>query len=316
MTSLHAKSSNQARDRQGGFALVVVLWIVTVLALQVSLFNLSVRDAASLASNELAILRGEALATAGVEVAAARMLARDPAQRWRADGSVRQIALGDALVEIAIRDEAARIDINEADAELLSSMLQRFVRNPRTVAQWVDRIMDWRDPDSDPRPQGAEELDYRRAGLPYGPSNGPMLDPSELTRILDFSPAVAQALASHLTVFGGDGGINPQLATRETLLLLPGAEASTVERIMELRQRGEEGARAATAELGPSAKWLTARRGPAYRIEVAVRGNSEPAIGTAEAVVLIGKDAQAPFHILSWRYEPRMWVAQGGAKKP
>jgi len=46
------------------------------------------RDRLAEFRDELAMLRGEALATAGVEVAVAHMLERDPARRWQADGSL------------------------------------------------------------------------------------------------------------------------------------------------------------------------------------------------------------------------------------
>src|SRR6202023_931438 len=72
-------------ERQRGLALVVVLWVVALLALQVSILNLTVRDTSSLATTELATLRGEALAMAGVEMAVAHLLARNPARRWGAD---------------------------------------------------------------------------------------------------------------------------------------------------------------------------------------------------------------------------------------
>jgi general secretion pathway protein K len=290
---------------QRGFALVVVLWVVALLALQVSLFNLNVRDATSLAGNELAVLRGETLATAGIEIAVARMLERDPSRRWRADGSTREITIGGSLVMISIRDEATRIDINEADADLLASMMHRFERNPSTVAQWVDRIIDWRDSDSDPRPHGAEAPDYRRAGLSYGPNNGPLIDPSELSRVLGFPDDVAQALARYVTVYGGDGEINPEFAPREVLMSLPGGNEATIDRVMDWVRRGGMTTGSGTpAQLAPFRKWLTDRQGPAFRIEVAVRSDGVPAIGAAEAVVLIGKDSTAPFRTLSWRYEP------------
>ena len=54
------------------------------------------------------------------------------------------------------------------------------------------------------------------------------------------------------------------------------------------------------------------KHGPAYRIQIAVRSDSEQAFASAEAVVLIGKDAEAP-SVLSWRYEPRMWDTAGCA---
>jgi general secretion pathway protein K len=291
------------QERQRGLALVVVLWVVALLALQVSIFNLTVRDTSSLASTELAVLRGEALAMAGVEMAVAHLLERDPVRRWSADGSVREFHFGGARISVAVKDEAARVDINEAAPELLASMLRPYARSSGTVQKWVDRIMDRRDADADRRPQGAEAPDHRRA------NNGPFLDPSELERVLDFPAEVAEALAGRLTVYGGDGKVNPLLAPRDVLMMLPDAEPAEIDRALDLRGRGGEADVSAT--LGRLQNWFTQRHGPAYRIEVAVQGETERAFGSAEAVILIGKDTAAPFSTLSWRYEPRMWVAAG-----
>jgi general secretion pathway protein K len=256
-------------DRQQGFALVVVLWIVTLLALQVSIFNLAIRDAGSLAGNELAIARGEALAAAGVEMAAAGLLDPDPATRWLADGATREVEFGGARLSITVSDEAGRFDINAIDSEVLDALLRPFGRSAKDLVQWTDR-------------------------------NGPLLDPSELARALGLSTHALRYLIPHLTVHGGDGKINPLIAPREALLMLPGADPAEVDQSIDLRRRGREIA------LPSVEKWLTARSGPAYRVEVAVRGESPLAIGWAEATILIGKDREAPFRVLGWRYEPRV----------
>ena len=289
--------------RQRGIALVVVLWIVTLLALQVSIFNLTVRDAAALAGNELAAARGEALAAAGVELAAARLMQREIARRWQGNGSPHTVELGGARLQITILDESSRFDINEVGDELLASMLRPFAASQATLAQWVDRILDWRDPDSDRRPQGAEDLDYRRAGLAYGPRNGPFLDASELSRVLGMPASVADALARHLTVYSGEGKINPMLASREALLLLPGADKAEIDRAMQLKGEGRGGAQGGLEALGSLSRWFTTRVGPTYRVEVIVRNDgAEAAIGRAEAVILVGRDAATPFRVLRWRY--------------
>jgi general secretion pathway protein K len=285
---------------QRGIALVVVLWIVTLLALQVSIFNLGVRDAAALAGNELASARGEALAAAGVEMAAARLMERDLARRWQGNGSSHALALGGARVEIAILDESSRIDLNEASDELLASLLRPSAPSQATLAQWVDRILDWRDPDSERRPQGAEDIDYRRAGVGYGPRNGPFLDVSELGRVLGIPASVAEGLARHLTVFSGEGKINPLLASREALLLLPGADPLEIEQALRLRGSAGAGGQAGLASLS---RWFTSRVGPTYRVKVVVHGEGTGAvIGRVEAVILIGTDAATPYRVLSWRY--------------
>ena len=287
--------------RQRGIALVVVLWIVTLLALQVSIFNLTVRDATALAGNELAAVRGEALAAAGVELAAARLTERELARRWQGNGGTHTIMLGGARLQITILDESSRIDLNEASDELLASLLRPFAPSQATLTQWVDRILDWRDPDSDRRPQGAEDVDYRRAGVAWGPRNGPFLDVSELGRVLGIPASVAAELARHLTVYGGEGKINPLLASREALLLLPGADPVEIDRALQLKREGTSANWAASLlSLSP---WFTARVGPSYRVEVVVRSDGTGAtIGRAEAVILVGMDAATPFRVLSWRY--------------
>ena len=301
MASLLPDRSSTRRQR--GIALVVVLWIVTLLALQVSIFNLTVRDAASLAGNERAAARGEALASAGVELAAAGLMEREPTRRWRGDGAVRTVEFAGAQLQITVLDESSRFDINEVSDELLASLLRPLAETQTALTQWVDRILDWRDADSDRRPQGAEDLDYRRAGLAYGPRNGPFIDVSELGRVLGVPANVAAALARHVTVYGGEGKINPMLASRESLLLLPGADPVEIDRALQAQRGGGGSNPSGASALASLSRWFTTRVGPTYRVEVVVRAaNSEGAIGRAEAVILVGRDAAAPYRVLSWRY--------------
>lgn len=263
-------------ERQEGFVLIAVLWLVTLLALQISVFNVTVRDAGSIAGNELATIRGEALGAGGVELAAARLLEPDPALRWYADGSTREARLAGARLYITITDEAGRFDINELDQEVAQSLLRPFARSKENLEQWVDRLQEH-----------------------------PLLDVSQLGRVLGIPPGAVNALAPHVGVHGGDGKINPLVASRTALLMLPGADAVEVDRALALKRNGVEGGSEVAAALGSVNNWLTSRTGPAYRVEVAVRGDGRPAIGRVEAIILPGKGPAAPFRVLSWRYEPR-----------
>lgn len=268
---MRARPNRRASESQGGFALIVVLWIVALLALEASIFNLTIRDAGALAGSELAIARGEALTAAGVELAAAELMKPDEARRWPADGSTRDVRFGGAVLHIKVTDEAGRFDLNELGRELAAVLLRPFGGSAETLIQWVDR-------------------------------NGPFRDPSELAGALGLPASALRALMPHLTVHGSDGKINPLVASRETLLMLPGADAAEIDRALAMRRSGMSAAEIARA-LGSVSRWLTERAGPAYRIEVAVRGESGPAMGWAEAVILIGKDKAAPFRVLAWRYE-------------
>jgi hypothetical protein len=70
------------------------------------------------------------------------------------------------------------------------------------------------------------------------------------------------------------------------------------------------------AALAASRNWLSNRRGPAYRIEVTVRGVDVAAVGSVEAIVLVGRDGAAPYRTLRWRYDPGMWGQQAQDSKP
>jgi general secretion pathway protein K len=259
--------------RQRGFALVVVLWIVTLLALQVSIFSLAIRDAGALAGNELAIARGEALAAAGVEMAAAQLMQPEEQRRWPADGSTREVRFGGARLAITVTDEAGRLDINEIDGDLADAILRPIGGTTELMTQWIDR-------------------------------NGPLHDPSDLAHALGLPAGAVRLLLPYLTVHGGDGRINPMAAPREALLMLPGADPGEVELALRIRQSPGATAADVAQALRSVDKWLTERTGPAYRVEVAVQGESTPAIGHLEAVILLGKDGAAPFRVLGWRYEP------------
>lgn len=303
--------TGQARaKRQRGIALVVVLWTVTLLALQVSLFNLTVRDAASLAGNELAAARGETLAAAGVELAGARLMERELSRRWLGNGGLQTVELGGAQLQITITDESSRIDINEAEPELLASMLRPYANSPAMLAEWVDRIIDWRDPDNDRRPQGAEEIDYRRANVGYVPRNGPFLDVSELGRVLGIPARVVEGLAPYVTVYSGEGKINPSLAPRQALLALPGADPAEIDRALQLKQGGRGAG--GPDSLVALTKWFTTRSGPTYRVEVLVRSNrSDAVMASVEAVILVGRDPASPYRVLSWRQGTRVREGEG-----
>ena len=67
---------------------------------------------------------------------------------------------------VAVRDEAARIDLNAASFELLQAFFEAL-GEPRAVAtRLAAAVIDWRDADSLGQPAGgAEDADYAAAGL-------------------------------------------------------------------------------------------------------------------------------------------------------
>ena len=303
------------RPNERGVALVVVLWVIVVLSIQVGLFTVQVRDGVRLLDNATAAARGQALMHAAVETAVARLTARVPRERWQADGAQRALRIGDMDVTLSIHDENARININAAEPALLEGLLRELTRSPGEAQMLADRIVDWRDPDSNRRTKGAEDQDYRRARMEHGAADQPFLDVADLGRVLGMSAELAQELAPHLTIYTADGRINPRLASETVLRSLPDVPRQTVDEAMQLIRRGGEAALGVDALLASARQYLSNARGPAFRIRVQSTGDRRLASGGGEAIVVLGLDAATPYRTLAWRFRPGSGDSRSGMRQ-
>lgn len=212
-----------------GAALLLVLWLVLLLSGLVAGYALSARIA-SLQGNGLArdVVAGEA-ARAGVEYAASRLLDPDPAQRWAVDGRTYRWVFDGVPVDVTVRDEAAKLDLNGAPFGLLQAFFVALGEPSEAAARLAGAVVDWRDADSLVQPAGgAEDADYAAAGLQGGAKDAPFERVAELAEVLGMRPALYAAAAPHLTVYTGRA--MPEAASADPLLRramgLPPAEAA------------------------------------------------------------------------------------------
>lgn len=295
-------STRPPLPREAGIAIVLVLWLIVVLSLQVGVFNRSTHDGLRLVENAAAVARGQALLHAGIEYAVARMTLGDVRARWQADGGPRDLEIGGVALRLMISDENGRINLNLADPALIEGLMRALGLAPAEATQLTDRIVDWRDVDQEKRRRGAEDADYKRAGLDYGAADQPFIDASDLIRVLGLPREVAVAMLPHVTVHTAVGRINPRLASEAVLRALPGIGRQTVEQAVLLLRSGGQRAQSGEALLAPAAAHIASNRGPAYRMRVQLRNAGRSAIGNGEAIVALGLDSAKPYRTLSWRF--------------
>ncbi|MDQ2703256.1 MAG: general secretion pathway protein GspK [Pseudomonadota bacterium] len=187
-----------------GAALLLVLWLVTLLAALVGAFALAARTE-HLQGQVLARgLEARAAARAGLEYAIVRAGLSDPRLRWAADGGEHSWQYGDAEVVVRIVDEQGKVDLNMADAGLISSLLQVLGLDDRAAMQLAGAILDWRDADPLTQPAGgAEAPAYMQAGRGYGPANEPLRSVAEVEQVLGMTPDLYARLAPLVTVYSG-----------------------------------------------------------------------------------------------------------------
>jgi type II secretory pathway component PulK len=232
-------TNRDASLARGGFVLLAVLWVVVGLASLGLALSLVGRDAVGATQNRVNLARAHWLAEGCVNVvravAAEALADREHANAaWRAlDELVSSSPIVTGLgCELTLKPAGVTMDVNAAGAEQLRRAFMALNVMPLSADSLVDAILDWRDPDDESRPSGAERAWYEEQRR-FTPRNGPIQDVRELSRVRGFDQ-----LAGLDSVFGVDGGrVYLAGAPRPVLMALPGFTEELVRRILELRER-------------------------------------------------------------------------------
>ena len=286
--------------RQGGVALVLVLWVITLLAVIAGNFAFSMRGEAQIARNLLVNAQAKMRADAGVQLAWFELMKplADP-QRWQANGIAHEFMMDGTMVRVSILDESGKIDLNTAPDELLKGLFKSAGLSEEASATLLNTVLDWRSPGNLKRLNGAKEEQYRAAGKNYGPPNAPFETVDELQRLLGMSPELYSRLAPALTVYSRQPGINPVFASREVLLAIPGINPAVVEQFLLQRQDSLATGQPVLPFAGASTFASASTGLSAY----SVRSEATMADGTSfvrQTMVRLTPDPKLPVVVLTW----------------
>lgn len=193
-------------------------------------------------------------------------------------------------VDIYLEGEGGRISLTSADSDLLKGFFDAWVEDPAERERVVRAIEDWRDPDPETRPNGAESAAYAASG--YQPRNGltglmdlPLirgLNTSDFQpgfrRHLDGTVSIRESLAEFVTALPTGGLINPNFAPERVLRAIPELSEPAVQSILAarsqgvfFRDQGELRARAVMSEGAAAWRYLTFDRGLAPAVLTVAR---------------------------------------------
>jgi general secretion pathway protein K len=181
-------------EGQRGFALLIVMGAVGVLALLTARLNGAGRTEMQVATNLRANAVVEAAADGAVEAAVLQLLqgTLQPDQVLR---------IGAARVEVRVRDEADKINPNETTVAVLQALLNNLGVDAATAASLAMAITDWRTATSQSLAGGSKLAQYRAAGLPYAPPNRPFDSVDEIGEVVGMTPALLARLRPYLSVY-------------------------------------------------------------------------------------------------------------------
>lgn len=302
--------------RERGIALVLVIWVVTLLLVISGSFLYAMRTDARAARNVALIARGDALAQAAVSRALMELFKPQGAPDvWKREGAAREWAFDGAAVRVRFSDESAKIDINTANNELLRGLFRFAGLGEEEAAALLDAVLDWRDQDALKRPNGAEEPEYAQAGFKGRPANYPFQSAEELQLVLGMRPEVYQRIAPMITIYSRQAGVNPHLAQRDVLLAIPAVTEEQVDAFLAERE-------SARLERRVPPIFAAAGSYATYSMVAAVTVRAEVKLGegivvSREAVALVTPQfPRRPYTFLAWREVSREQEAKSSSPAP
>jgi len=217
------------RKRQTGLALIAVLWMVAALTITVTGAVYAVRGEVRAVSSFREVSAAGALTDGGI-VLAVRALA---AARERESALRRYEAnIEGQVIRIEVVPLAGLIDLNAAQEPLLTDLITVAggIERGQAVAL-AQRILDWRDPDDQPRPFGAENAAYIAAQSAFRTRGGAFEAPEDLLQVLGIDFDLYVKLRRLVTVHQrGSGRVSPASAPLPVLRVLAGGnEALAIE---------------------------------------------------------------------------------------
>lgn len=264
-------------NRERGFALLMVLWTMALLALLVAQFTSTGRSEVRMAANARASAATRAAADGAVHEAVLRLLQ----MAWLPDARARTVRVGDTMVEVRIRNQAWKINPNSAPLPVIQALLVNLVVEAGRAASLARAIVDWRSSGSRSQPDGPKLAQYQAAGLNYGPAHQLFDNLDEVGLVVGMTPAVLARMKPFMSIY--QEGDSTSATDQLSLDKLPSA--------MEISTNGGD-----VWHLGSTGRIMV------VMIDALAFGPAGDRF-TRQAVVRLRAEAsldQAPYQILTW----------------
>ena len=189
-----------------GVALLMVLWVITILTVVVLEFSFSMRTEVNITKNFKEELQLYAIAQGGVQRAIAELILKHDARaqqlrktmkteevipekkEWVADGRPYPVQFDQGECELRIMSEAGKININTISEMTLRKLIGNLGLEVEKRDVVVDSILDWRDSDDFLRINGAENDYYQSLKEPYRCKNANLDSIEELLLVKGVTP--------------------------------------------------------------------------------------------------------------------------------
>ena len=246
--------------KEKGLALLMVLWVTTLLAVIVGEFCYAMKIEINITRNFKESTQGYYIALAGVNRAAAELIKETTGMQklqtpveeandddadenlieWRVGANIPPILFGEGEYKVKISNESGKININKATRSMLRMLLEGFDLDESEKDTIADSIMDWRDKDNLHRINGAEDDYYQSLDDPYECKDEDFDAIEELLLVKGVTADIFYGgLESMVTIYTQTDKININAASWEMLIALPGMTEAAAREIITFRGEKE-----------------------------------------------------------------------------
>ena len=190
------------QNRERGFALLIVLWTLVLIAFLVAQITSSAQTELRIASNLKTNAAAQAAADGAIYQTIFNLSSPQPQRRWPVDGSAHEIQIGSSRITVRLEDEAGKINPSLASQALVAALLQVLGSDPGQAATLAGAIAEWVGAGTPQQSPAVALANYRAAGLDYGPPGAPLESLDELAQVRGMTPQLFDLMRPHLTLFG------------------------------------------------------------------------------------------------------------------
>lgn len=229
MSSPPSRLSAGQREREDGFAILVVVVVLSLLAIATMILQRTVIADIRLASHLLQRTTAEALADGIARLAVRHLVVNPPSGgrsgSFRMDGVPMTCRSGASLASISFVNVDGQINLNQASQPLFERVFEGVGLAQNEGTRLALDILDFRSV-GDQSLSGSSKFDaYRQAGLVLGPKSAPFQSVGELDQVVGMTPQLLERLRPLMTVHSRTGVINPNDLSVAVALALAGAGA-------------------------------------------------------------------------------------------
>jgi general secretion pathway protein K len=185
---------------ESGFALLIVLWTMVLLALLAAQVTGAGRAETQVAQALRSGAQLREAADGAVQETIWHMLDGD-GDYWAPGAAIRVLDEPGARVEVTIIDERGKLDINQTPPALLAALFSTLGDDNTSAKQLADAINDWRTqmpPGNNDQSEAASP--YRMQGRLWGPAGNEFQRLDELLLVNGMTPSLYKASLPYLTL--------------------------------------------------------------------------------------------------------------------